>query len=144
MDMELDYVTNSPSTTLMTFPNGSFRVGIPISENVSFEPKILFQYFHASGQSATALKLQLGFPWVISPGRTHSSVYVRPFVNYTRLSGGGSVSQWALGGGLGYRIPQGDRMAWRLEAGFFHSLENDNFTSRDTIFGLLGISFYTH
>lgn len=145
MDAEFDYRLNDPNVTALTLPNGSFRVGIPAGGGMVVEPRITFQYAHASGQSATAIELQLGILWALSSARPRGGAYIRPFVDYLHLGGGGSASQFALGGGVGVRLPQGDgRLGWRLEAGFQHSMENDNFASSDLIFGLLGISFFTH
>ncbi len=144
LDAEFDYITNDPGVTSISIPNGSLRAGFRLNQNISFEPRISFLHASANGNSATNLSLQLGFPWQLTAGRARSTVYFRPFLDYVRLSaGGGSASQTAVGGGIGYKIPQGDRLAIRLEAGLQHSLENDNFASADTIFGLLGISFYT-
>lgn len=144
LDAEFDYVTTDPSVTLLTIPTGAFRVGFGLNRKVSFEPRVTFQYAASNGNHATLIDLQLGFPWQFAPGHDRKTFYLRPFFNYTRISGGGgSASQSGLGAGLGYKIPQGNRLAIRLEAGFLHSLENDDFISTDTIFALIGVSFYT-
>jgi hypothetical protein len=141
IDLELTYSTDDPSLTVITLPSGSFRAGFPVNPNISIEPRISFQYAHANGSSVTLLDVQLGVLWHVNTDRTKSTVYIRPFFGHTHAGGsfgGGDAS--SLGGGIGIKIPQGDRLAIRLEGGYQHSLE-DGVSGQ--IFALLGISFFT-
>lgn len=144
VDAELRYTNSDPSITSLTFPNGSFRVGIPAGEHLVVEPRVTFQYGHSQGNTVTFIDLQIGVPWMVTPDRTRSSVYVRPFVNLFHVAGALDATQFGLGGALGVRLPGGDRIAFRLEAGYRHNLATDSFQGLDIVFGLLGISFFTH
>ena len=126
---------------MITLPSGSFRVAFPANPNISVEPRISFQYAHANGNSITLLDVQLGVLWHLKTDPTRSTVYLRPFFGHTHAGGSfASGDASSLGGGIGVKIPQGDRLALRLEGGYQHSLE-DGVSGQ--IFVLLGISFFT-
>jgi hypothetical protein len=102
---------------------------------------VSLQYAHVSGTSITLLDVQLGVLWHLSTDPARSSVYVRPFFGHTHAGGSfGSGDASSLGAGIGVKIPQGDRLAIRLEGGYQHSLDDD---MSSQIFALLGISFFT-
>ena len=141
IDLELTYATEDPNVTSLTLPSGDVRAGFPLNPNVSIEPRLSFQYAHADGNSVSLLEIQLGVLWHVSTDPTRSSVYIRPFFGHTHVGGsfgGGDAS--SLGAGIGVKLPQGDRMAVRLEGGYQHSLD-DEMSSQ--IFAALGISFFT-
>ena len=141
LDLELTYTTDDPSLTVITLPSGSFRAAFPVNPNVSVEPRLSFQYAHANGNSITLLDVQLGVLWHLKTDPTRSTVYLRPFFGHTHAGGNfASGDASSLGGGIGVKIPQGDRLAWRLEGGYEHSLEDG---VSGEIFVLLGISFFT-
>jgi hypothetical protein len=141
IDLELTYSTDDPSVTVLSVPSGSVRAGFPVSPNISVEPRVSLQYAHVSGTSITLLDIQLGVLWHLSTDPARSSVYVRPFFGHTHAGGSfGSGDASSLGAGIGVKIPQGDRLAIRLEGGYQHSLDDD---MSSQIFALLGISFFT-
>jgi hypothetical protein len=141
VDLELTYTTDDPSLTVLSIPSGSVRAGFPVSPAISVEPRLSLQYAHSSGNSVTLLDVQLGVLWHVSTDPTRSSVYIRPFFGHTHAGGSfGSGDASSLGGGVGVKIPQGDRLAIRLEGGYQHSLE-DGVSGQ--IFAMLGISFFT-
>jgi hypothetical protein len=141
IDLELAYSTDDPSLTVITFPSGDFRAAFPVNANVSVEPRLSFQYARSNGNSVTLLDVQLGLLWHVNPDPARSTLYLRPFFGHTHAGGSfGSGDASSLGGGIGYKIPQGDRLAIRLEAGYEHSLE-DGVSGQ--IFALFGISFFT-
>jgi hypothetical protein len=141
VDLELTYTPDDPSLTVLSVPSGSLRAGFPVNPAISVEPRLSFQYAHSSGNSVTLLDVQLGVLWHVSTDPTRSSVYVRPFFGHTHAGGSfGSGDASNLGGGIGVKIPQGDRLAIRLEGGYQHSLE-DGVSGQ--IFAMLGISFFT-
>jgi hypothetical protein len=141
IDLEFDYTTDDPNVTVITIPNGDFRAAFPVNSNVSIEPRFSIQYARANGNSLSLIDIQLGVLWHFSTDRTRSTGYFRPFFGHIHSGGslgGGDAS--SLGGGIGFKLPQGDRLAARLEAGFEHSLEDG---VSDQIFALIGLSFYT-
>ena len=141
IDLELSYSTEDPGVTVLTVPNGSLRAAFPVNPNVSVEPRLSFQYARASGNSVSLLDIQLGVLWHLNTDRTRSTVYLRPFFGHTHAGGSfASGDASSLGGGVGVKFPQGERLAIRLEGGYRHSLE-DGVSGQ--IFALLGISFFT-
>ena len=141
IDLELTYSTEDPSVTVLSIPSGDVRAGFPVNPHISIEPKLSFQYAHASGNSVSLLEIQLGVLWHLSTDPTRSTVYIRPFFGHTHAGGsfgGGDAS--SLGAGIGFKIPQGNRLAVRLEGGYQHSLDDD---MSGQIFAALGISFFT-
>ena len=141
IDLELTYSTEDPSLTVLSLPSGSIRAGFPVSPSISIEPRLSFQYAHSSGNSITLLDAQLGMLWHVSTDPSRSSVFIRPFFGHTHAGGSfGSGDASSLGAGVGIKLPQGDRLAIRLEGGYQHSLE-DGVSSQ--IFAMLGISFFT-
>ena len=141
IDLELTYSTDDPNVTVVTLPSGNFRVAFPLSPSISLEPRISFQYAHASGNSVTLIDLQLGVLWHMSTDPTKSTLYIRPFFGHTHAGGSfGSGDASSIGGGVGFKIPQGDRLGIRIEGGYQHSLE-DGVSGQ--IFAMLGLSFFT-
>ena len=141
IDLELTYSTEDPSLTVLSFPSGDVRAAFPVNPNISIEPRLSFQYAHSNGNSVNLLEVQLGVLWHVSTDPTRSTVYIRPFFGHTHAGGSfASGDASSLGGGVGIKLPNGDRMAFRLEAGYEHSLE-DGVSGQ--IFALFGISFFT-
>lgn len=141
IDLELTYTTEDPSLTVIMLPSGSFRAAFPVNPNISVEPRFSFQYAHANGNSVTLVDVQLGVLWHLSTNPAKSTVYIRPFFGHTHAGGNfASGDASSLGAGIGYKIPQGDRLAIRLEGGFEHLLEDG---ASDQIFALIGLSFFT-
>jgi hypothetical protein len=141
IDLELTFATRDPGVTVLSIPNGSVRAGFPVSPEISIEPRLSLQYAHSSGSSVTVLDAQLGVLWHFSTDPARSTGYVRPFFAHSHVGGsfaGGDAS--SLGGGIGFKFPQGDRLALRVEGGFRHSLDD---LASGQIFLLLGISFFT-
>lgn len=141
IDLELAYATEDPNVTVLSVPSGSVRAAFPVSPNISLEPRLSLQYASASGNSVTLLDVQLGVLWHMSTDPAKSTLYIRPFFGHTHAGGsfgGGDAS--SLGGGIGFKIPQGDRLAIRIEGGYQHSLGD---AASSQIFALFGISFFT-
>jgi hypothetical protein len=145
---------DDPNTTAVSLPVQQFRVGFFVSPRVSLEPAVSFNYVNIEDfGSATDLSLDLGLLLHLSPDRTRSQMYLRPFAGINRVSaeaddelGGGddSATQLSAGGGLGVKMPfAGGRLAGRLEAVFAHGFENDDFASRNQAGLAVGLSFLT-
>ena len=141
IDLELTYSTDDPNVTVVTLPSGNFRVAFPVNPNISLEPRISFQYASANGSSVTLIDVQFGVLWHVSTDPTKSTLYLRPFFGHTHAGGSfGSGDASSIGGGVGFKIPQGERLAIRIEGGYQHSLE-DGVSGQ--IFAMLGLSFFT-
>jgi hypothetical protein len=95
-----------------------------------------------SGGDFSTINLGLGVLFHLSPDRTRTQTYLRPFGGFTTFSNGASDSQANLGFGVGFNTPFANRrVATRLEAFLSHVFDDPNdFTSVGALFGL---SFFT-
>jgi hypothetical protein len=151
-------VTNGEETsTSVTLPISSLRVGFYVSEKLAVEPALAFNYVSnqfGTGSSATAFRPELGLVYDLSSVRTAPQFYVRPFVGLTSISFGGDDATdppaiWNAGAGIGVKIPMKsvERFAWRLEALYDHRFEATKglvTIHTENSFGLrVGLSFFT-
>jgi hypothetical protein len=145
IDGGFQFELNDPKTTSFHLPTGLFRVGFFASEKLSVEPSVAFNWVKVSGDdAATTLQARLGVLYHFGADAGRSRVFLEPIAGITYLNfGGGSASQFQVGGGVGLKLPSPNRIGVRLEALFAHGFENDDFSSTDVIALLIGISFYT-
>ena len=145
--------------TTLSIPISRFRAGFFLSDAVSFEPSVLLNYSHAtfenpvtgdeSTSSGTSYDFDFGFLFHFSADRTQGQTYIRPFVGLRGFSGetdsGASVSgsQGSFGLGVGVKKPLVSRLAGRLELGFAHATDDDDFPASNQIFLAFGLSFFT-
>ena len=140
MDSRLSFGFDTPKVTTLSIPAASFRAGYFASDVLSIEP--FFSFNHVSvqgGGSGSVYQLGVGGLYHLSPNRTKSQIYVRPFLTLVGASGGGaSNSDVGIGVGAGMKWPKlGGRMALRGEANI-QAINNN--TSLNLLFGL---SFFT-
>ena len=138
------------SYTTIQIPGSRVRAGffLPNNSRIEIEPAVGLSYGKVTGQSGvTNYNLELGALYhfrapqdVINTTRA-TVAYVRPFINYTGLSGGGdSDHQVTAGGGLGLKLPFRPNIALRGEANLGY-----DFTDKAARAGLLaGFSFFTN
>lgn len=151
-------VTNGDETsTSITLPISSLRVGFYVAEKIAIEPALGLNYTSnafGSGTSSTVLRPELGLVYDMTAARTAPQFYVRPFVGMTSVSFGGDDATepptiWNAGAGVGVKIPMKsvERFAWRLEALYDHRFEatKEALTiDAENSFGLrVGLSFFT-
>ena len=85
----------------------------------------------------STVSLGVGVLFHMTPDRTRSQIYFRPFAGFTSASGfGQSESDPNLGIGLGLKTPFANRLATRLEAFLAHQFETNGTTSLGVLFGL--------
>lgn len=121
----------------------SLRVGVPIGERFSIEPRLGFSLLSGEGSSFTTLDLQGAVLARVTGDAQNEGVYVvaLPQLSYLDFDVE-STTQFAFGGGAGVRFPYDDRMAFRVEAQFVHAFETDELAGSDAILGLFGITFF--
>lgn len=142
LDAGLDYKVNSPTFTNIAVPVPQFRVGFGLSDRVTLEPRLAFNYIKPEGSDAT-WSLGLGAGVLFHLNQVRQGVYLRPYGEWFHIdAGGASASQFAAGGGLGYKTGSG-RVIGRFEGGYAHFFENDDFDSSDDLVLLLGFSIFT-
>jgi hypothetical protein len=133
-----------PNRTVIALPAQRLRVGLFASQQFSIEPSVSFSLVDVSDVSLIEGSLNLLLAYHFTADRERPRVYLQ--------AGGGlnlidfedeSDAQFRVGGGLGVKIPAGDRFAVRLEADYFRSFESDLRYGTNTILGLIGFSFFT-
>jgi opacity protein-like surface antigen len=136
--------------TTIAVPLGRVRAGFYLSDAVSLEPSLGFSWVDTDDASATSLTLGAGLLYHFKA----DPAVVRPFIEgnvqmaYEKVSVDDldideSDTQFAIGGGVGVKIPMVSRMDLRLEAFVQHAFESDAALSSMTFGALFGFSFYT-
>ncbi len=142
LDAAFDFRLNEPNVVTVGVPAQDFRVGIGITNRVSFEPRVSLNYFKVEDSDAV-YTLGLGAGLLIHGGSMRRGFYVRPFGGWDRVDvGSADASQFSAGGGIGAKIG-GRKVAARVEAAYTHAFENEDFSSTDNVTLLLGFSFFT-
>jgi hypothetical protein len=141
VDAGVSFGLDEPSVTTIGIPIRSFRVGFFFTDNVSLEPSFGLSSIHVEDETFTQYEAAIALLLHLSRYRPASSIYVRPFVGVTGVSGGGdSDSNGFAGAGLGVKLPWGNRrLATRLEANFTHGFDGDG---TNAIGLLAGISVF--
>ncbi len=144
LDAALAIRLDEPRVTTLTIPFQRFRVGIFTSPTRSFEPWLAVNLAAVQGGgNFSTINLGLGVLFHLSPDRTRTQAYVRPFAGLTTLSGGGaSETDPHLGIGVGFKTPWTNRrLATRIEPFLQHVFgDPEDVTSIGVLFGL---SFFT-
>jgi hypothetical protein len=144
IDAALAVSLDDPRVTIIGIPLQQFRVGFFTSPILSFEPTLSVNYIDVEGVGdLSTLSLGLGVLVHLSPDRTRTRAYVRPFAGFARISADGeSETDANMGFGVGLKTPfANQRLATRLEAFLNHVFaEPDGVTSLGVSFGL---SFFT-
>jgi hypothetical protein len=127
------------NTVVVGLPVQDFRAGVFVSDVVSIEPRVAFNFIDQDGSNLTAIDAQLGPVFHFSPDRSRPQGYVRPFGGVSYITDAGAVV--SLGGGLGVKLPVGERLAVRVEGSYAHGF--DSYYSADALGLTMGISFFT-
>jgi hypothetical protein len=145
-DAGVGFKVNDPTFFTASIPVQSLRVGFFLSDRVSIEPRILFDFAKEEGEDgAFQFGGELGIPFHFSADASRSRAYFVPFAGIEYFDfGPSSANQFHVGGGLGIKVPaKSDRLALRLEAGLQYGFENDDFDKATVVYGLIGFSFFT-
>lgn len=133
------------STTSISIPVGSARIGFPIGTRTSLEPKFRLNLISGDGDTFTTYRVDLGLLYHLGssryPGAYHrAGMYVRPFLGISGFANGNSDSNGLAGIGLGYKMPIVSRLSSRFEANFAHHFVDGD---SNEIGLLAGLSFFT-
>ena len=125
------------AVTALTIPAQQFRVGFFTSPSRSIEPTLAVNFVRVEGDNFSQIVLGLGVLFHMTPDRTRSQTYFRPFAGISTVSGGGASDTGArLGLGFGIKSPLVPRLSSRLEAFVAHQFDDDDQTSIGVLFGL--------
>jgi len=126
-----------------------FAVGAPassavhatlfVSPRLALEPQLAFTFASSDGDSVHALVLAGQVDYFLGDRNTKS-----PFLfgrGLLQRVGDSDVSYTStgVGGGVGYRIPIGDRAVFRLEGRYDHLFESDSRSSADQFSAIFAI-----
>lgn len=145
LDAGVTFDLDDPKATTLSIPVQGIRAGFFLSDKLSIEPAVAFNWIKLSGEDAfSTLGLDAGVLYHFSTDASRSQLYIRPVAGLTRFGGGGeSVSQVTVGGGVGVKLPMAERMKLRLEGNIRHGLENDDVPSGTAVGLTVGFSFLT-
>jgi hypothetical protein len=139
-------VTGGPSNGAFAGLGGaSIGIGFYLSPGIALEPTIAGQVLSSDGSTLTILSLGLAVPYYFDKGWGRKGVYLQPRAALNLIDGDGdSASQFAMGLGLGTKLPLNDMAALRLQANFDYGFENaDDFIASTTSFGaFFGLSVF--
>ncbi len=120
----------------------SIRVGVPVGERMSIEPRFLLSLVTGEGETVTGIDLTPAFMLAFSEARRGPYVALLPQVTYVSAFDESST-QFGLGAGIGLRMQQTERFGFRIEGQFIHSFENDDFIDTNELNALIGFTFFT-
>ncbi len=124
-------------------PVRTLRAGFFVSDRVSVEPQMAFEYVNFDGFDFWEVTLGVGSLLHLRRRPTRFRGYVRPLVTLNVSDTGKRASQIGLGAGVGGKIRLLERLALRLELVFGHAFGNEEFAGRNDLAGIVGVSFFT-
>ena len=142
VDATADIGLGGDSFTDISIPSGSIRVGIPISPNVSIEPKGHLSVISGNSHTVTTYRVEVGALYHFDATKNQrEGFYVRPTVGVSGFSGSGSQNTVFAGVGVGYKKPVLSQLGIRYEAAFLHNFNNGSDNELELSAGL---SWFTH
>lgn len=140
IDGALAVTLDEPRVTTIAIPFQQFRVGFFISPRTSIEPTLSIVHVSADTDGGdldlTTISVGVGVLFHLTPSRTQSQVYFRPFAGFRSVSGDlGDDSGANVGLGVGLKSPIASRLSSRFEAFLAHDFDGET-TSVGLLFGL--------
>lgn len=127
-------------------PFSTFRVGFFVSDNISIEPQVQFNFFDPGGDSDSQMQLGLlaAVLYHFQPDMTQTQFFVRAGGAFLMYDYGGDVDDtlFGFGGGLGVKVPVADNFMFRAGGDVVYMLEGDITPGMINIIGSLGLSFF--
>lgn len=135
------------SQTRIDIPAQSLRVGFPMTDRISIEPKLGLSIITGDGDTFSSYRAEVGALYHLAPraDRMRSGVYVRPFVGLSGFSAGSddndvSDTNGLIGLGAGLKVSLLNRLSSRFEANIAGTFGDE---SNSQIGLLAGFSFFT-
>lgn len=137
-----------PNETSVSLPVQRVRVGFWLSDQMSVEPGIGFNWFDEDDFSFTTLRFDGSILYHF--GRVGAA---RPYLRGTgafdwiRFSDdvdSESFTQFGAGGGVGAKLPITGNLSFRLDGGVTRFFENDDFFASTAINALVGLSVFVN
>ena len=125
VDANLTIGLGDNSYTNFNVPSGSVRVGFPMNNQVSIEPRGRLSVSSGGGDTYTTYNLAVGALYHFdAAARQRSGLYVRPSLGVSGFSGDNSDSNLYAGIGVGLKRPVLAQLGTRLEAGYVRNFGN--------------------
>ena len=141
----IDGVGGAGSTSAQSwaFPVQRARVGFYPAGHLQLQFTMGFSVADFGAVSTVRFTLGLATVYQVTGRDARSGLFASGGVALDLLSRNGSDVQWTAGGGIGYRAPLGDRLAFRpaLEVG--RAFGSRLRAGSATVSGLVGLSFFT-
>lgn len=136
-DLGFQWETGS-DVYVLNIPASQFRVGLPVGEQITLEPRVQFALFGGDGADGVldltaALRYDFG-------GGARATPYLAVLPEMIATFGDFSGTEFGLGAAFGLQFGRSERFAWRTEIGATRFFDADVTLVR----GLLGLTFYTH
>jgi hypothetical protein len=122
----------NPGLSFLSSPR--LYAGIPLSRRWMVEPQVGFTYFSGDDDKASLVSFA-GQADYFFEGTSRPSAFAFGFGRLDHVDLGDfsdSTTKYGLGGGLGYRIPIGDRGVIRVEGRYDHTLASDGDSGAST------------
>lgn len=142
VDATADIGLGDGSFTVISIPSGSIRVGIPVTPNISIEPKGRLSVIHVSSNTVTSYRVEVGALYHFDATKMQrEGLYVRPALGVSGFSGNDSQNTVFGAIGVGYKKPILAQLGTRYEAAFLHNFNNGSSNELELSAGL---SWFTH
>lgn len=142
---QLDMLDNSDNVTSFTIPFQRVRLATGVGARTSLEGALRFRYASQGDNSITETAIAPGLTYHF---RDFETAMARPYVAVSGILshvdadtgvGSGGDTRFGFGGDVGVKMPIAETGFVRLEAGFAHFAESDNFDSVNSITLTVGL-----
>jgi hypothetical protein len=142
-DVGIGVTSRNGSTVFSVATPTSFRLGMPVGNTMSFEPRVNFFFGSGGGDAFTSIDATLAL-LMAARGDVQDGPYVALLPVLRLASGfGETVTQFGAGAGAGVRMSRGERFGLRVEGQFVHGFENEDVAGSNEFRALIGVSFFT-
>ena len=125
------------------FPLQRFRAAFFLTTALQAQATTGFEVADYGEVSTVRFALALAALYHLTGDRTRSGLYVSGGGGLNLLSDVGSDTQWAVGAGLGFKYPIGDRLSLRPALELSRSFETVQRFAATTVSAVIGFSFFT-
>jgi len=134
----------SNSVQSWAFPAQRLRAGFFPADRVQLQLTMAFSVADWGEVSTVRFSVGMAAAFQLTGQGARSGLFASGGVAVDLLSHNGSDAQWTLGGGIGYKVPLGDRLAFRPALEIGRSVASKLRPGNTTVSGLVGLSFFTN
>ena len=135
--------SGSSSVQSWAFPAQRLRAGFFPADRVQLQLTMAFSVADWGEVSTVRFSVGMGAAYQLTGEGARSGLFTSGGFAVDLLSHNGSDAQWTVGGGIGYKAPLGDRLAFRPAIEIGRSFASTLRTGATTVSGLVGFSFFT-